>query len=268
MRANPDIFFQNGYGVLFKKYRWISPLIIKKWQILFVSVLTPRNSKQLRILDVGAGIGRFSLPLAMLPLPVKPIVFAVDRSVEMLSVLKTESHNMGLSNISCIESDVLEYDAHESFDFIFLSDVLPFLMPLKDAFYHFYSLLCDGGLICIRARSHDALAQIEWLHDFQGLLELDRARVPDINDLAEMLTCCGFGNIMSYEIDETESVSCDLYVKMLEERSFSILHCIPDKDFENGLISVRKRLINQSLTFQTSISTALIAKKETSNDTI
>lgn len=80
-------------------------------------------SKNYRVLDIGAGLGRISVPLARV---VKEVV-AVDQSFLRMKFLKLRAIEEGLGNIEVCVGDVFDLSDHfpqESFDLVVMNGLL------------------------------------------------------------------------------------------------------------------------------------------------
>lgn len=80
-----------------------------------------------KILDLGGGTGVVSLHLAKLA----KSVTVVDSSHEMLEILRADSLQHGIKNISCINTSFNEYEKKEDYDLVF-SSMCPILNEAKD----------------------------------------------------------------------------------------------------------------------------------------
>jgi SAM-dependent methyltransferase len=69
------------------------------------------------VLDVGAGTGSYTLPIAK----TAKSVIALDISGGMLNALKDSAEKLGLNNIVCVESDWVDYTLEKKFDIILCS---------------------------------------------------------------------------------------------------------------------------------------------------
>jgi ubiquinone/menaquinone biosynthesis C-methylase UbiE len=81
-------------------------------------------NKNERFLDIGAGIGYFSLPAAEI-VGNEGMVFAVDTSEEMLEELRNKLKDKSITNITTFQGKDYNTDiANQKVDYIFLSNVL------------------------------------------------------------------------------------------------------------------------------------------------
>jgi SAM-dependent methyltransferase len=123
------------------------------------NVVTPATS----VLDVGAGTGRFALALARAARQ----VIAVEPNSAMLSYLRQDAQEQGLTNITCYSSTWQDAPADLQADIVLCShvlypirDIVPFLTKLQQATQQaFY--------IYMRATPLDALTAPLWKH-FHG----------------------------------------------------------------------------------------------------
>ena len=80
--------------------------------------------KNERFLDIGAGIGYFTLPAAEI-VGNEGMVFAVDTSEEMLEELRKRLKEKSITNITTVRGKDYNTDiANEKVDYLFLSNVL------------------------------------------------------------------------------------------------------------------------------------------------
>ena len=76
-----------------------------------------------RVLDLGAGVGQWSLRFSELA---KEVV-AVEYSTDMCDLARGEAVNLGVGNIEFITLPAQDYQSDEPFDFIFISGLLIYL---------------------------------------------------------------------------------------------------------------------------------------------
>lgn len=89
------------------------------------------------VLEIGAGTGRFSIPIAKKAKK----VLAVDISEEMLGKLKDKAKNEKLQNIETISGDFMEIDIKEKFDFIVSFSAVEYIKNKSALFEKISSLL-------------------------------------------------------------------------------------------------------------------------------
>jgi 2-polyprenyl-3-methyl-5-hydroxy-6-metoxy-1,4-benzoquinol methylase len=107
-----------------------------------------------RILDLGCGFGLFSLYYALTG-PGRELV-GVDRDASRIAMANTCARALGVSNVRYVAQDALGFRGKESFDAIYMLDLIhhlpreevrPFLAELR-------SVLRPGGLLVLKDVSH------------------------------------------------------------------------------------------------------------------
>jgi ubiquinone/menaquinone biosynthesis C-methylase UbiE len=123
-----------------------------------------------QVLEIGAGTGRFTLPLARSA----AVVTAVDTSREMLAVLERKAAHAGVVNIAKVHADIRTVAGYSGLDAIFAISCLEYVPDLAELFVHIRRMLKPGGILylTIARRSllrlaiqvGNALRQGVWLH--------------------------------------------------------------------------------------------------------
>ena len=133
-------------------------------------------------LDVGAGAGRYALPLA---LRVREVV-AVDPSPSMLDLLRDDADSNGIQNVRTIEtrwpiSDLLSVDvglmAHVGYD---IAEIGPFLDQLEES----------SSRLCVAVMGESAMTTVATLF-WQEIHGEPRVRLPALPELMTLLFARG-----------------------------------------------------------------------------
>lgn len=131
-----------------------------------------------RVIDVGAGTGRFTLAIA----PHVSEVVAVDPSRAMLAHLESAAEEHGLSNVRCVAGDWHEVDV-DAADLVICAYVLPVVTEVA----HFVGKLARSarraGFVYLSGASADAVHAPFWQH-FHGR---PRATAPTYLDAVDVL---------------------------------------------------------------------------------
>ncbi len=137
-------------------------------------------SPNLRVADIGCGIGSVSNWLASQVLP-NGLVVGVDLSAEQIEQAQRNANVLGLSNVTFVKGSV--YDTglpSETFDLAYCRFLLMHLARPTDALQEMLSLIKPGGLlVCEEADFSRAFCDPPcFAHDrtFELLLELGKVR--------------------------------------------------------------------------------------------
>ncbi len=101
------------------------------------TLVTPEGA----VLELGAGTGRFTLPLAKLARRVT----AVDASAEMAAMLERKAHTAGAANIRCLVGDFREMAVDGPFDLICAFSCFEYVGDLPALLSRLANCLAPGG---------------------------------------------------------------------------------------------------------------------------
>jgi ubiquinone/menaquinone biosynthesis C-methylase UbiE len=110
------------------------------------------------LLDVGAGSGFFTIPMAE---STTSIVYAMDPDRRMLSVIEYKAKEKGLTNIELIQ-DYLENLSiqNDSIDFVMASLILHEVSSITKALSNIFEVLKTGGhLLCLEYEKGDLIIE-------------------------------------------------------------------------------------------------------------
>ncbi|MDF3002263.1 MAG: methylase involved in ubiquinone/menaquinone biosynthesis [Bacillota bacterium] len=110
------------------------------------------------LLDVGAGSGFFTIPMAE---ATSGMVYAMDPDRRMLSVIEEKAKEKGLHHIELIQEYIESLTMqHESIDFVMASLILHEVPSLKEAIAKIYEVLKTGGhLLCLEYEKDDKVTE-------------------------------------------------------------------------------------------------------------
>lgn len=110
------------------------------------------------LLDVGAGSGFFTIPMAE---STYKKVYALDPDRRMLSVIKAKAIEKGINNIEVIQNSLEDLDIeNESIDFVMASLILHEVSSLPDALTKIHEVLKTGGnLLCLEYEKDDLVIE-------------------------------------------------------------------------------------------------------------
>jgi hypothetical protein len=126
-------------------------------------------------------------------------------------------------------------------DIFFASEVFQVVSSVDQVLNSAACNAADSAVFVIRVSSHSQIRRITWLTLFDSALQLDLDRSADIEALAVKLRAAGFsGPLDSFEVCEDRSIPAQDFMRVLEEKAFSILRMIPQPDYEIGLKRARE----------------------------
>jgi len=126
------------------------------------------------LLDVGAGSGFFTIPMAE---STSSKVYAMDPDRRMLSVIKDKAKEKGLVNIELIQDYIENLSIqNNSVDFVMASLILHEVGSLTKALSNIFEVLKDGGhLLCLEYEKDDLIIEGPPMSIRIGSEELEKA---------------------------------------------------------------------------------------------
>jgi len=185
-------------------------------------------SKESMVLDVGCGTCNNTLLLAATSCS---RVIGLDLSLGMLREASAKSHSLPLLQAA---ADVLPF-SNESFDFVFMTEVVHHLHDIDMAVSEIFRVLEDLGGFCIVTQSHRQIAGRMTSRFFPATIEVDQARYPDIDVLEGSMLAAGFHQVDPREYTFRPVHLGEDYLMTVSKRGYSMLHKIPDDDYNRGL---------------------------------
>ena len=192
-----------------------------------------RMSEGARVLDLGCGTGRFSIPMAT---KLRFQVTGADSSKEMLDKAR-EKDSDKLVKWDLEDAQQLTYN-NESFDVVFMSHLLHHVDNPLRALSECHRVLVTPGVICIR---YGAIEQIrgDVIHTFfPEVLAIDEARGQTITIVEQWLTEAGFHGIISEEIVQKTFETSTEQLNTIKLKNTSVLTMISPEAFEKGIHSL------------------------------
>lgn len=143
-----------------------------------------------RILDVGAGSGFFTIPMAE---RTNNKVYAMDPDKRMLSVIEAKGQEKGLHNIEALQETIEELSLpNSSIDFVMASLILHEVQSLSAALAKIFDVLSPGGhLLCLEYEKDDLIVEGPPMS----------IRIPS-DDLEKTLSTIGFEVVKKTKIND------------------------------------------------------------------
>ena len=183
-----------------------------------------------RVLDLGCGTGRFSLPMAK---RLKFDVTGADSSIEMLAEAKKKD-STSTGNWVLAEASALIFPPG-SFDVVFMSHLLHHvdssLIVLKEC----QKVLAPTGVVLIR---YGAINQIrdDVEHTlFPEVIDIDEERTLTVEHTEKWLADASFEGVASEEITQQTYQNGLDHLNAVLMKSTSVLSMISEESFHNGI---------------------------------
>ncbi len=220
----------------YDKYRSYSENEIKKI-IRFAGI-----REGARILDLGCGTGNVSSQILEL---IKADIVGVDISRPMLEVAKSKS-----LEVVCADACGFHLPFRDScFDTVIGTYVIHHFGNIPSAFSECHRILRHGALVLLTS-GHQ---QLEYQHpvirqSFPSLIDIDKARFPDIPEVDRLLNAAGFTDIRHEEIRVENIPIDDEYLQKVKGKYVSTYHLLPQREFEFGVAKLEVFIKNSKQT--------------------
>ena len=212
--------------------RPISEQNIDMWLWLVASF--SRMSEGARVLDLGCGTGRFSIPM------VTRLHFRVtgaDFSREMLDKAREKDTN-GLVKWDCMDAQQLTYP-DDSFDVVFISHLLHHVDSPQRVLDECHRVLTATGVVLIRYGAIEQIRDDVEHTFFPEVLDIDEARTPSVKIVEQWLVEAGFRDVTSQEIVQKTFDTSTEHLNMAEAKGNSVLSMISPEASEKGIRDLR-----------------------------
>ena len=135
---------------------------------------------------------------------------------------------------------------NEFFDLIYMTDVIHHVPDLNSMFTEFHRTLKPGGKVCILTESHNQIETRFWSAYFPTTVTAEKERYPDISNIIFAAKQCSLSVIENVNTDSEHTLTISLdFVKLVENKGFSMFRLISDEEFSDGLTRLKKDYENK-----------------------
>ena len=212
--------------------RRYSPEILQQWLDLF-STHVPKDRVS-RIIDLGCGTGRYSEPLAV---HFEADVVGVDPSEKMLAEARKKTVHRGVV-FERASGDKLPIE-DISADMVLMSMVFHHLPEPRSIASECFRVLREGGSVCLRNSTVDAIESFSYLKFFPSVRTLIQEQLPTRDRIGATFEEAGFRTFAHEIVKHRISANWIDYAEKLSRRSDSFLARIPDDEFNGGMAALR-----------------------------
>jgi len=207
--------------------------IIELWTGIIAKYID--KGRETRLLDVGCGTGRFTLPIAK---RFHCRVTGADMSPEMLGKAKGKDEN-GVVRWEIQDIHETTY-SDESFDVIFMSNVIHHCNAPIKALRECHRVLGNNGIILIRYGAMEQIREDVTHVFFPETLVLDEGRTPSVELVERWMTKAGFSGINTEMVEQKTFQTCEALLEAHAYKSTSVLTMISEHAYETGMHRLKK----------------------------
>lgn len=200
-----------------------------KWVAKIREAAGQKNEAQL-VLDLGCGVGRFLDPLAQ-AFPCARVV-GVEPAMAMIHEVRVCPG----ARISLVRAraPALPF-SDRSFDIIFISMVLHYLVDPIQGLRDCYRILRPGGALLVRSGTKESIPSFRFLADFPKAMRIELERMPTRRRLVETVRSAGLSGVTLESVTQISVRTYSEYYERVRLRGFPSLALISDDDFRKGL---------------------------------
>jgi ubiquinone/menaquinone biosynthesis C-methylase UbiE len=203
-----------------------------------------------RVLEIGCGSGNNTMLMAA---ATEAEVHGLDKSKGMLAKAAEKS-----SRIRFIQGDAvtLEGIADESFDVVFMVDVIHHIKDITLMFSNILRVLRKEGMVFVFTDSHDKIINERLTSKyFPETIQVELDRYQSDEEILEAMNSCGFKNVMIDLLQWSEQTDMgDYLIRIAESKGYSMFHLISDEAIERGIRKIREDMEKGPIDYKSSTS--------------
>lgn len=186
-------------------------------------------SKNYSVLEFGCGTGNYTKFINTFP---NINIMGLDKSELMLKYFKENNPNV----LCLIGSDQHIPVPANSFDYVFMVDVIHHISDLSIFFKELYRVLKKDGIICICTENSEQLKEKYWISYFPSIIKIDEERFWEINKIKKEANNQNLNILKETTVkDIIVGPITSFFMNQIRKRMMSVLQLIPDKEYLDGL---------------------------------
>jgi SAM-dependent methyltransferase len=198
-----------------------------------ISAYMPKDGV-FHIVDLGCGTGRFSEPLSV---HFQADVIGIDPSETMLEQARNKVSGSSVT-FKQASGDKLPVET-DSADMVFMSMVFHHLPDPGRTATECHRILRDGGHVCVRNATTDAMETFGHTRFFPGIRSVMEEQLVSRDLIKSVFEGAGFNAIGHESVTHQGSPTWRDFADMIAMRAYSILTRLTDDDFQAGVAALR-----------------------------
>lgn len=195
------------------------------------------------VLDLGAGTGRFSGPLAE---GLGTTVVGVEPAAGMRVRAAARPTASGVALVGG-RAEALPFRT-AAFRGVWASQVVHHLVDLNACARELKRILVDGGRLLVRGLYEDLDTQWLLARYFPEAIAICKERFPSLDTIRQQLTAAGFHEVAHEQIEQVVAENAEAFYERTSLRADSALALLPDQKFQAGLSRLRFEIDRGALT--------------------
>jgi ubiquinone/menaquinone biosynthesis C-methylase UbiE len=230
-RFSPGVIDYEHMSARYQSGRSLSGEAAKTWSAVVDRFV--QGSTRTRILDLGAGTGRFSVLFAV---SLEVSVVGIEPSPGMLGVAGRQEKPQNLVYVSGTADRIPLGDA--TCDVAWLSHVWHHLRDPQACADELRRVVRRGGHVLVRGTFGDRLDGFPTLFHFWPAARAICEQLPTVQETVRVFEASGFTLIQHERIEQETAASLGDFAKRTRSRADSALTLISESEFQEGQIAI------------------------------
>jgi ubiquinone/menaquinone biosynthesis C-methylase UbiE len=239
-RFSPGIIDYDSVSVRYQSGRALSESTAKTWSAVVAPFV--RGSTQARILDLGAGTGRFASLLAS---SLDAAVIGVEPSTGMLAVAAQYAKPRDVAYVAGVAERIPL--GGSTCDLAWLSHVWHHIRDHQACAHDLRRVVRPGGYVLVRGTFGDCLDGFPTLFQFWPAARSICEQLPTVGETVRVFETCGFSLQDHRRIEQETAADLGEFAQRTRSRADSALMLIPDSEFDEGQTAIERAAAAESL---------------------
>ena len=202
-------------------------------EIMFEKGVFEKNNN---ILDFGCGTGNYLYKISQ---KYQCNCYGLEPSIGMRQ--KSIEKNPNLVIVEGNHNNI-PFD-NDFFNYIYMTDVIHHVPELNILFNTFSKKIKQNGYVSILTQSWKQIENRWYNKYFPSLESIEKNRYPDIEKIIETSKQNGFRlEIIDVKENPVENIVDEHFIKLVEEKNYSMFRLLENKEYKNGLNQLRKEI--------------------------